>query len=125
MPKSKKILVVDDEPALRQAMVDKFKTEGFEVVQAGDGQEGLKVALNERPDLILLDIVMPIEDGISMLKKLRTDDWGQTVPVIVLTNLSGSEKVASAMLSGAFDYLVKTDWKLEDLVKKVRAKLGQ
>lgn len=124
MAKAKKILIVEDEVAVRRVLVDKFEREGFATLSANDGVEGLQVALANKPDLILLDIIMPKMDGISMLKKLRQDGWGRTVPVMVLTNLSGSEKVASALLNGAYDYIVKSDIKLEDLVNKVRAKLG-
>lgn len=116
--------IVEDEEPVLNVLSSRFEKEGFEVIRASDGEEGLKAALEHQPDLILLDLLMPRMDGISMLKKLREDDWGKNVPVIVLTNLNDADKVASATEGGAFDFLVKADWKLEDLVKKVRQKLN-
>ncbi|MBL7141863.1 response regulator [Patescibacteria group bacterium] len=120
----KKILIVEDEAPLRQAISDKFKRGGFTTLEAKDGSEGLDAALKEHPDLIILDLIMPKTDGLSMLKELRGDDWGKEVPVIILTNLSDAENVAKAMEKGVYDFLVKSDWKLEDLIKRVKDKLG-
>ena len=83
----------------------------------------IKVALENKIDIILLDIILPKMDGMTMLKKLREDERGADVPVILLTNLDYSVGVAKAMESGAYDYLVKTDWSLDDVVEKVREKL--
>jgi len=118
-----KILIVEDEPSLIRVLNDKFSEEGFEVFLAHDGEEGLKKSLEEHPELILLDIIMPKMDGVTMLKKLREDDWGKDVPVILLTNLSESEKIAEATKQGVYDYLIKSDWKINDVVKKVRERL--
>jgi len=109
---------------LANALNKKFSSEDFEVLVAKDGEEGLKKSLENHPHIILLDIIMPKLDGISMLKKLREDNWGKEVPVILLTNLSDSEKVAEGMEVGVYDYLVKSDWKIEDVVSKVKEKLG-
>jgi DNA-binding response OmpR family regulator len=122
--KKKLLLVVEDEISLAQALEKKFSSENFEVLIAKDGEEGLAVALEMHPEIILLDIIMPKVDGITVLKKLREDSWGSTVPVIMLTNLSDAEKVAEATESGVYDYLVKSDWKIEDIVKKVNEKLS-
>jgi len=105
-------------------MIDKFSRQGFEVIKAVNGQDGLSSALTEHPDLILLDLLLPIMDGIDLLKKLRADKWGKSVPVIVLTNLSEARKVSEVVDIGIDDFLIKTDWKLEDLVKKVEKRLG-
>ena len=122
---NKKILIIEDETTLRQAMVDKFNREGFKVIEANDGETGLDKAIKEHPDIILLDIIMPKVDGLSMLKQLRNNSWGKNVPVLVLTNLNDAEYVAKAMESGVYDFLVKSDWKLEDLVQRVKDKLNQ
>jgi len=121
---NKKILIVDDEPALLTALVDKFTREGFFVTSAKDGQEGLNSALTNHPDLILLDIILPVKDGMTMLCELRKDAWGKTVPVILLTNLSEAEMVAGSLSQGIHEYLVKSDWKLDDIAKKVKEKLN-
>lgn len=123
--KKQSILIVDDEVSLRNALSDKLRHEGFIVLEAKNGEEGLDVALHNHPDLILLDIVMPVVDGITMLKNLRGDEWGRDVKVIMLTNLDGNGKVADAIVWGTQDYLVKSDWKLEDVVAKIRKRLGE
>lgn len=120
----KQILAVEDYPSTLRALVDKFTREGFDVLEARDGEEGLELALKEHPDLILLDLKMPKMDGITMLKNLQADDSSKDIPVIILTNLNELEKMAEALESEAYDYLVKTDWKLKDIVKKVKEKLG-
>jgi len=119
------ILVVEDEAPLRHALADKLTRAGFAVHEATDGERGLAAALGERPDLILLDIVMPNVDGLTMLKNLRQDSWGKDVNVILLTNLSDMDKVSQAVDLKTYDYLVKTDWKIEDVVAKVKEKLGR
>ncbi|USN53142.1 MAG: response regulator [Candidatus Nomurabacteria bacterium] len=120
----KKILVVEDDSALLRALGDKLEHEKFTVLRASDGIQGLSVAMQEHPDLILLDIVMPKMDGITMLSQLRDDEWGSDVPVMMLTNLNDADKVQKALENKVFDFLVKADWKLEDLVEKVKTKLG-
>lgn len=120
----RKILIVEDEPALLAALVDKFTQEGFLVISAKDGREGLNSAINNHPDLILLDIILPVMDGMTMLYELRKNLWGKTVPIILLTNLSEAERVSQSLRQGVYDYLIKSDWKLEDIVKKVKEKLN-
>ncbi len=117
--------IVEDELSLLEVLTDKFSKEGFKVLRAKNGKDGLKVALTEHPDIILLDIIMPVMDGMTMLKKLREDEWGKDAKVIILTNLSDNEKTAQALADGSNDYLVKSDWKIEDVVKKVEERLGQ
>lgn len=123
MKNEKKILVVEDEQALARALTAKLESSGFEVLWAQNGEECLKIAFVEHPDLILLDIIMPKMDGITALNKLRADSWGKNVPVIMLTNLSSAEDVNMATKNGVFDYLIKSDWRLEDVVRKVEEKL--
>jgi len=119
----KKILIVEDDLPILGVLVEMFEREKFEVLKARDGEKGLNMAIKKKPDLILLDIVMPKMDGVTVLQKLREDKWGKDVPIILLTNLISAEKASEAAQSGVRDYLVKTDWKLEDVVKKVRQKL--
>ena len=118
------ILIIEDEASLQAALRDKFQGEGFTVHVAKNGDEGLEFAQKRKPDIILLDLVMPVLDGIAMLKKLREDEWGKTASVIALTNLSGKEELDKAIEGGVYDYLIKSDWKLEDVVAKVKEKLG-
>jgi len=120
----KTILVVEDEQLIQKVLCDKLREEGFLVLEAINGQEGLEVAESKHPDLILLDIIMPVMDGITMLKVLRQDSWGKDANVMLLTNLTEQEKVSEAIALGSFDYLVKTDWSLADVVKKIKEKLN-
>jgi DNA-binding response OmpR family regulator len=121
---NKKVLVVDDEKVLLELLLSKIGQAGFIAIGARDGDEGLQKASAEHPDLILLDIIMPKMDGITMLKKLREDAWGKTAAVIVLSNLNTAEMVEKSLENGVYDYLVKVDYSLDDLVAIVKKKLG-
>ncbi|MBU0731937.1 response regulator [Patescibacteria group bacterium] len=120
----KKVLIVEDERVLLTALSNKFTLEGFDVEMASNGQEGLNKALAEHPDMILMDILMPVMDGMTMLEQLRKDTWGKNAEVIILTNLADTGSVSEALDRGTFDFLVKSDWKMEEIVKKVREKLA-
>ena len=125
MEETKKILIVDDEPVLADLLRAKLSQKGFNVIEGHDGEEGLNLALKEHPDFILLDVVMPKIDGITVLKRLREDEWGKDVPVLILSNLNTTEAVKNSQASGAFDYLVKIDYTLEELAEIVKKKLGE
>ena len=120
----KTILIAEDEVALLQVLTDKLTVEGFNVLGVKDGKEGLRIALEKHPDLILLDLIMPEMDGLTMLRKLREDKWGKNVEVIVLTNLTDTPTIAKIVEEGTFDFLVKSDWKLADIVKRIKERLG-
>jgi DNA-binding response OmpR family regulator len=122
-PKAHTILIVEDEAPLLSALADNFHAEGFEVLQAHNGQEGLEIALTQHPSFILLDVVMPVMDGLTMLGKLREDHWGRGVPVILLTNLNDSNTITQSMDLQVVNYWVKADWRLQDLLKAVKEKL--
>ena len=117
------ILIVEDEVALSSALRLKLEAEGYIVLVAVDGEEGLAMAIERKPDLILLDIIMPKMDGMTMLGKLREDSRGRDFRVIILTNLSDEDKIEEAKRHGSYDYLIKADWKIEDILDKVREHL--
>ncbi|MCX6718229.1 MAG: response regulator [Candidatus Staskawiczbacteria bacterium] len=121
-----KILIVEDEELILKPYSEELRDEGFFVLQAKNGQEGLGLALSEKPDIILLDILMPVMDGITMMYKLReTNPYGKDVPIILLTNLSpDEEKTMKAVVDNepAY-YLVKSDWNLKDVVGKIKERL--
>jgi len=121
----KTILIIEDEEPMLNALTAKFSKDGFNVLRAQDGEEGLKEGLAKRPDIMMVDIIMPKLDGISLVKKVRIEggEWGKEVPIIMLTNLSDSESVSEAANYGVYDFLVKTDWRLDDVVRLVKQKL--
>ncbi|KKU82413.1 MAG: Response regulator [Parcubacteria group bacterium GW2011_GWA2_47_8] len=119
------ILIVEDDDSLVKALREKFIGEGFQVYEARNGKEGLEQALSKHPDLILLDVVMARMDGLSMLQVLREDSWGKTAKVIMLTNLSDGDKIAESLQRGVLEYLVKSDWRIEDVVTRVRQRLNE
>lgn len=124
MEEKKKILIVEDEMYLRIPLAEQLKAGGFEVLGAKDGVEGLEMSLREHPDLILLDVMMPKMNGTEMLQKLREDEWGKNAKVIILTNSVERDFVKNILGDGVPEYLVKSDWDLSDLVRKVKHVLG-
>ena len=123
----KTILIIEDELPQLKSLADEFTDEGFRVLQAQNGEAGLAMALREHPDIILLDMVMPIMDGMTMLKKLREKNaWGKSVPVILLTNLSPDDEQRTRDITTTEPayYLVKSKWTLRDVVEKVQERLS-
>ena len=126
MPETKgKVLVVEDEEILLTALKEELNTGGYEVEGASDGVEGLEKVKTFKPQLILLDLLMPKMDGMEMLQKLKADSESREIPVVILTNLSDYEKISEALSLGAMDYLVKANYKLEDLLDKVSTVLAR
>ena len=119
----KKILFVEDEPSLQKTISEVLVQEGFQVLSASDGEEGLRFAANENPDLILLDLILPKKDGFEVLKDLKADEKMKDIPVIVLTNLEGVGDVEKALSLGAKTYLVKANYELDDVLKLVKEHL--
>ena len=113
------VLVVDDDPIYVKVYEKKFTGSGFEVKVARDGEEGFKMALEEHPDLVLLDLMMPKMDGMTMMKKLRQDEWGKSVPIIVLTNLEANDKILQGVVeSQPAYYIMKANSTPEDVLEK-------
>lgn len=121
----KKILIIEDEEALRMPMSDSFTAEGFEVFNANDGEQGLKLALEVKPDIILLDLLMPKMDGRMVLKNLRESPQGKNIPVIVLTVLRVDDQIIHWITKyEPTYYFIKSDWQIGQLVEKVKERLG-
>ena len=110
-----KILSVDDSRTIRMIVGRTFKPYDCQIVEAGNGEEGLAPAAREKPDLIILDVTMPVMDGVTMLGKLKEDPALKTIPVIMLTAESGRENVLQIAKLGVRDYLVKP-FKEEQLI---------
>lgn len=119
----KKILVVEDDKSLRKAIVEKLTLNGFNAVEAEDGEKGLKLSLSWKPDLVLLDLLMPKMDGMTVLKGIRAN-LGKELPVIILTNVDPDDKMISDVVEYQPSYyFVKSDMELDDLVGKIRETL--
>ncbi|MEO8638243.1 MAG: response regulator [Candidatus Taylorbacteria bacterium] len=121
-----KILIVEDEAVINKTYAEELRDEGFLVLSAGNGRDGLDIALREKPDLILLDILMPVMDGLTMMDKLREKgEYGKNVPIILLTNLSAGEEsiIASIVRNEPAYYLVKSDWNLTGVIEKIKERL--
>ena len=116
----KKILFVEDEAALQEALGTVLKQAGYEVINALDGEIGLRLAMSEKPDLILLDLVLPKLSGFEVLKILSDNGETKDIPVIVLTNMEKMEDINKAIELGAKTYLVKTEYDLEEVISKVK-----
>ncbi|MBI5405202.1 MAG: response regulator [Candidatus Kerfeldbacteria bacterium] len=119
-----KILVVEDDSFLAGMYVTKLGLEGFSVDLAGDGKDGLKKAREWKPDLILLDIVLPVMDGFSMLTELKADADTRAIPVMLLTNLGAKGDVEKGLALGAADYLIKAHFMPSEVVEKVKRLLA-
>lgn len=120
-----RILLVEDDPILSRMYGEKFKNEGFEVLKALDGETGLNIALTEKPDYVLLDIMLPKLSGTDLLAKLRQNPKGKNIPVLVLTNLAEKEEEEKMRKLGVQDYLVKAMQTPEKVVSVVKSHLPQ
>lgn len=124
-PKDKTILLVEDEPVMIKLLADGFKTQGFNVLQGHDGEEGVALALEKHPDLVILDLSMPKMDGMTAMKKIRETEWGKKVPIIVLTNLGANDEIMSGVIQTEPSYyFMKTEWQIDKLVEKVKQELN-
>lgn len=121
---NQKVLIVDDEDSVLVPLKESFSDAGFDVVLAKDGQEGLTAAEKEKPNIMIVDIIMPKMDGIEMTKKLK--EAGISIPTIFLTHIEDTTHIADAMEAYRpdSDYIIKTDISLEDIVKRAKTKLG-
>lgn len=120
----KKILIIEDDLVLQRALSDYLTSEEFEISCAGDGEAGVEMAFGEKPDLILLDIVLPKKDGYAVLTEVRANQITRHVPIVLLTNLGSISDVEKALELGATTYLVKADYKLEEITAKIKEILG-
>jgi DNA-binding response OmpR family regulator len=120
---AKKILIIEDEETLQKALAQYLEEDKFEVFSAMDGEKGVELAKSEKPDIILLDIILPKKDGFQVLEEIKQDENTKNIPVILLTNLESMEDIQKAFDKGATTYLVKSEYRLEDIVKKINETL--
>ena len=119
MDNKRKILLVEDDVFMLELLSDKLRKSGFEVSVAVDGEECMKVLQSIRPDLVLLDIVMPKVDGLDVLRRMKGSPDLSGIPVIVLSNLGQKEEVERAMDLGAKDYIIKANFTAGEIVEKL------
>lgn len=119
MTTTKRILLVEDDRFLRRACEASLRQRGFTVIAAADGEEGLRQARAEHPDLILLDLLMPKLAGVEVLRALKADPATKSIPVLILSNSSREQDVAEVSSLGAVDYWVKADLSLKELGDRV------
>ncbi len=122
---AKKILLVEDEKILAEMYREKFTQAGFEVFLAFESKEGLKLTKKEKPDLIVLDILLPRENGIAFLGRLRKDEEIASIPVVAFSNYDDPETKKQALQLGAKDYLIKTNYTPSEIVTKVKQLMSE
>jgi DNA-binding response OmpR family regulator len=120
-----KILAAEDDKLISNSLCDGLKSAGFEAIPAYDGEEAVAKIKEVLPDLVLLDIMMPKLDGISVLWELKADPNTAGIPVVVLTNIGDVETISKIVEAGAVDYLLKSDQSVSDIIQKVRDVLAR
>lgn len=124
MEQTKTILIIEDEEALRRALEKKLQADGYTVITAENGQQGLDAVREKKPDLVLLDILMPEVDGFQVLEKLSADGLLPTLPVVIVSNSGQPVEIDRAMKLGARDYMVKAQFDPQEVLDKVHQVLG-
>ncbi|NMB48649.1 response regulator transcription factor [Candidatus Kuenenbacteria bacterium] len=122
---AKKILIIEDETALADAMKVGLSDAGYEAETAYDGEEGINKVKSFAPDLVLLDLMLPKKDGMTILKEMRQETATAEIPVMILSQLSDTEKISEGVSLGVVGYLVKVDFSLAEVVEKVKKTLGE
>jgi len=123
--KKRKLLLVEDDSFIASAYQKGLEQEGFEVLTASSGDDALIKIANERPDLVLLDLVMAGRDGFSVLSEIKNRQELKKMPVIILSNLGGKEDIEKGKNLGASDYIIKSDHSLVEVTEKIRNCLSQ
>ena len=119
-----KIAIIEDDSVISQMYRMKFEADGFDVQVANNGKDGVDLVREFKPDLVLLDISMPVMNGDIALRNIRKEDWGKTVPVLILTNLGEEEAPKDIRSLGIESYIVKADLTPRQVVERVKQTLG-
>lgn len=121
MPEKKpKILIIEDDQRINKVYMAKLSVEGMEVVTALDGIEGERKIYSEKPDLILLDLMLPRKSGFEILEDIKKDPKVKDIPVLILSNLAQEKEIEKGLSLGATDYLVKTDYSIQQIMDKIK-----
>ncbi len=118
---AKKILIIEDDKFLRKLICLKLTHEGYEISEAIDGEQGIKSVEKEKPDLVLLDLILPGIDGFEVLAKMKTNPILSKIPVIIFSNLGQKEDIEKGLKMGANDYLIKAHFTPDEIIAKIRA----
>ena len=118
--KDSSILIVEDDAFIAQAYQKGFTEAGYQVEVASDGKEGLEVMKASRPDLVFLDLIMPVKDGFEVLKAASKDEDLKTIPIVVLSNLGQESDIKLAKKLGAKDHLVKANYSMAQLLTMIK-----
>lgn len=119
----KKVLMIEEDHFLRKVYRDKLSKIGFEFLEATNGEEGLNKIIAEKPDLVILDLILPRKNGFDVLIDIKSNKNTQSIPVIILSNLGQESDIRRGLSLGAEDYLVKTEVSLSQVVDKVKEQL--
>ncbi len=120
---AKKILIIEDDKFLKELISQKLSKEGYDISEAVDGEEGIKKIKEEKPDLVLLDLILPGIDGFEVLSRTKKDPSLSSIPVIILSNLGQKEDIDKGFKLGAVDYLIKAHFTPGEIIEKIRAVL--
>ncbi len=121
--KKTKILIIEDDPFLSSMYITKLEKSGYETLACEDGQKGWELVQEEKPDLVLLDILLPKMSGFEVLKRMRASSKLKDIPVILLTNLGQKSDIDEGLKLGAVDYLIKAHFTPTEVVKKIEKAL--
>jgi len=120
----KKILVIEDDKFLRELIAQKIMKEGYDMAEAVDGEKGIEAVKKEKPDLILLDLILPGIDGFEVLARIKADPEIAKIPVIILSNLGQKDDIEKGLKMGASDYLIKAHFTPAEIIAKVKTILA-
>lgn len=117
---AKKILIIEDDKFLRELIAQKIVKEGYDISEAIDGEEGIKKIKEEKPDMVLLDLILPGIDGFEVLSKMKEDPFLAQIPVIILSNLGQKDDIEKGLKLGAADYLIKAHFTPGEIIEKIK-----
>lgn len=120
---AKKILIIEDDKFLRELISQKLIKEGYDIVEAIDGEKGIEAVKSEKPDLVLLDLILPAIDGFGVLAKVKEDAALSQIPIIILSNLGQKDDIEKGLKLGATDYLIKAHFTPNEIIEKIKTVL--
>ena len=121
----KKVLIIEDDDHISKVYEIKLGKENIDIVIARDGEEGINMVASEKPDIVLLDLMIPIKDGFIVLEEVKKTPFGKNVPIVVISNLGQQGDIEKAMKLGAADYLIKVNLSIQEVIDKVKKHLGK